>query len=158
MLAFHAALHARSPDVGAGQVISLHGSPWQTLLVQPEALGTGIPALRAGFPISFEAALTALEKLPRMFAEPDGSFVWPSPAAELKWQVDGNLFDRDGRLLFVDLKGTCPTAEFDRLLAAFTWPETAVMCQLLREAVFLDDLEFRRFAAVIPSPPGRGLG
>jgi hypothetical protein len=56
------------------------------------------------------------------------------------------LFDRNGRLLFVDLKGSCPADQFDRLLSAFGWPETPVMFQLTREAVFLDEVEFRGFA------------
>jgi len=35
------------------------------------------------------------------------------------------------------------------LLTALGWPATAVMFQLTREAVFLDEAEFRRFAAVM---------
>ncbi len=82
-----------------------------------------------------------------MFCEPDGSFVWTSPRDEPTWQVDGNLYDRDGRLLFVDLKGTCPPKEFDGLLQAFGWPATSLMFQLTREAVFLGEDEFRRLAS-----------
>jgi hypothetical protein len=81
-----------------------------------------------------------------MFCEPDGSFVWVSSQGEPAWQVDGNLYDRNERLLFVDLKGTCPPREFDRLLGALGWPSTALMFQLTREAVFLDEAEFRRHA------------
>jgi hypothetical protein len=124
-------------------------------------------ALSQPFGIAFEEVVNRLNGLERMFSEPDGSFVWTSPAGSGRvsprlasrlgetrlrddppaWQVDGNLFDRGGRLLFVDLKGTCPAEEFDRLLAAFGWPETPVVFQLVREAAFLDELEFRRWAA-----------
>ena len=84
-------------------------------------------------------------------AEPDGSFVWAcsrsaEPADTGFWQVDGNAAERDGRLLLVDLKGSCPAAEFDRLLEAFGWPEQPVMMQLVRAAAFLDEATFRRHA------------
>ena len=121
--------------------VSLHGQQFQILEVSPEALATP-------FAISFEEAGAALEKLERMFFEPDGSFVWTSGAGEPNWQIDGNLFDRAGRLQFVDLKGNCPRELFDRLLAAFGWPTMPVMFQLVREAVFLDDAEFRRMAEI----------
>jgi len=32
--------------------------------------------------------------------------------------VDGNAFDKDGRVLLADLKGSCPASDFDRLLVA----------------------------------------
>ena len=83
-----------------------------------------------------------------MYCEPDGSFVWVSSQGEPAWQVDGNLYDHNERLLFVDLKGTCPPREFDRFLAALGWPRTKLMFQLTREAVFLDEAEFRRLSAI----------
>jgi hypothetical protein len=83
-----------------------------------------------------------------MFLEPDGSFVWVSAAKETPWQLDGVLYDRNERLLYVDLKGACTAPAFDRLLGALGWPETPVMFQLAREAVFLDETEFRRYAAL----------
>jgi hypothetical protein len=110
------------------------------LAIAPEMLATR-------FQVSFEEAGARLEQLERLFFEPDGSFVWASPRSEEAWQIDGNLFDRDGRLLFVDLKGNCPQQKFDQLLSAFGWPDTPVMFQLAREAVFLDEVEFRKFAA-----------
>jgi hypothetical protein len=140
MLSFHISLHVRADTVITADAPMVRGEREFHILQMPaEALATP-------FAISFEAAGAALEKLPRMFFEPDGSFVWASQAGEPKWQIDGNLFDRDGRLLFVDLKGHCPMVEFDRLLRAFGWPATPLMFQLVREAVFLDETEFRRFA------------
>jgi hypothetical protein len=144
LLSFHATLHARSPDVSQGISLVLRGEPTATLVVPPAALAHA-------FAISFEQAAAALEQLGRMFVEPDGSFVWvssdePNVAGEPRWQIDGSLFDRNGRLLLVDIKGSCTEAEFDRLLAALGWPETPLMFELTREAVFLDEAEFRRYA------------
>ena len=139
MLSFHTSVHARSPTVTDGSEITLSGQAVRTLLVPPEALATP-------FAVSFEEAGAALANLERLFFEPDGSFVWASPRDGANWQIDGNLFDRAGRLLFVDLKGSCPADQLDRLLSAFGWPATPVMFQLVREAVFLDNAEFRRVA------------
>jgi hypothetical protein len=110
------------------------------------ALAVSHELMSTPFAVDFEETERRLAELERLFIEPDGSFVWTSPAEGPKWQVDGNLFDRAGRLLFVDLKGTCPEEYFNQLLAAVGWPTTPVMFQLVRAAVFLDELEFRRWA------------
>jgi len=142
MIAFQTTIHARPDGVAGGPLIDLGSRQVQTLLVSPELLATP-------FKSSFEEAMAKLEQLPRLFIEPDGSFVWASSQVESdRWQIDGNLFDRNGRLLFVDLKGTCLAEQFDQLLTALGWPETPVMFQLTREAVFLDEAEFRKFAGL----------
>jgi hypothetical protein len=141
MLAFHVSVHARPAEAVLNTSPTLaDGQPMQTLAVSIEQLATPFAA-------SFEQAGEALANLPRLFFEPDGSFVWVSARGEAAWQVDGNLFDRAGRLQFVDLKGSCPAEEFDRLLGAFGWPTTTVIFQLVRAAVFLEEAEFRRVAA-----------
>jgi hypothetical protein len=141
MYEFFITVHAQPPNMGAGPQLERKGQTFGTLQVDREVLSTTTIAS------SFETARTKLEQLPRMFCEPDGSFVWVSPQTAPAWQVDGNLYDRDERLLFVDLKGTCPADEFDQFLSALGWPETRLMFQLTREAVFLAEDEFRRFAA-----------
>jgi hypothetical protein len=97
--------------------------------------------------VTFDDALAALAGLPRMFIEPDGSFVWTGEAAGGgRWQVDGNLIDRGDCLAYVDLKGTCPVQQFDALLTALGWPESKLAFQLPQQGVFLDEAEFRRLA------------
>lgn len=141
MLSFHVCLHARPTDAPAGPVRTLAGIELATLNVVPSEL----PPLG----VSFEEATAALSALPRMYCEPDGSFVWVSSAGEKNWQIDGNLYDRGGRLLFVDLKGSCPATEFDRLLTACGWAATEVVFQLVREALYLAEPEFRRYAGAM---------
>jgi hypothetical protein len=136
---FQITIHARPAEVKEPGVAELTGKRYRTLDVPAAALGT--PFLK-----SFEMASEALAKLERMFLELDGSFVWVSAAKETPWQLDGVLYDRNDRLLYVDLKGACTAAAFDGLLAALGWPQTPVMFQLAREAVFLDEAEFRRYA------------
>ena len=142
MYSFFVTLHVQPAGTTAAALVELGGKSIRTLGVEPQALAT------TTFACSFETAWQRLAALERMYCEPDGSFVWVSPQGSPAWQVDGNLYDRNERLLFVDLKGTCPDAELDRLLSALGWPETKVMFQLTREAVFLDEAEFRRWALV----------
>ncbi len=142
MYRFYVTIHAQPAEAEAGDPIEIGGRTLRPLRVSPATLGA------TTFAVRFEDAVAALDRFERLYCEPDGSFVWTSPQAEPVWQVDGNLYDRNERLLFVDLKGTCPPGEFDRLLAALGWPGTALMFQLTREAVFLDEAEFRRVAAL----------
>ena len=72
-------------------------------------------ALATCFRVSFEEAERRLAQLPRMFIEPDGSFVWvfgrASPVAA-RWRAV-----RSRRAIIVRrLKGTCPARAFDQLL------------------------------------------
>ncbi|HUY87889.1 MAG TPA: hypothetical protein VMV10_04055 [Pirellulales bacterium] len=138
---FQITIQARPAEAKESAVAALGGNPFRTLDVPAAALGTP-------FAISFEGASEALLALERMFLEPDGSFVWVSASQERPWQLDGVLYDRNERLLYVDLKGACTLGEFNRLLAALGWPATSVMFQLAREAVFLEEAEFRRYAGL----------
>jgi hypothetical protein len=101
-----------------------------------------------GFEQTFEDVAERLGQFDRLYFEPDGSFVWVASAGEPGWQLDGMVYDRNGRVLYVDLKGTCPAARLDQLLAALGWPATAVMFQLVREAVFVDEATFRSWAGL----------
>jgi hypothetical protein len=140
MYRFYVTVHARPPQVTAGREIELAGRKVRTLEIAAELVAA------TTFACSFETARQRLGELERLYCEPDGSFVWASARGEPAWQVDGNLYDRHERLLFVDLKGTCPRRQFERLLQALGWPETALVFQLTREAVFVDEAEFRRLA------------
>ncbi len=139
----HVSIHARGADVSGGAEIELRGQALQTLQV-------GVDELATPLSVSFEEALEYMERCERLFVEPDGSFVWTSSSEENTWwQLDGVLYDRGGRLNHVDLKGTCPPERFDQLLKTLGWPESELMFQLSREAVYLGDAEFRRWAMAL---------
>jgi hypothetical protein len=146
MCKFFVTVHARPAMVLSAESVVLGDEPFETVNVPPELLG--VP-----FSISFEKALESLSALPRMFIEPDGSFVWVSSVREQPWQVDGVLYDRNERLLFVDLKGSCPEPSLDDLLRACDWPLTRLVFQLTREALFLEETEFRRHAKWLAARP-----
>lgn len=137
---FDVSLHAQTADAHRGETITLAGESVETLCVP--ATSQAIP-----FGVTFEEVSDALSTWPRMFVEPDGAIVWTGDDAHGRWQLDGNLYDRAGRLLYVDLAGVCPEPEFDQLLTALGWPATAVMFQLKREGVWLDEAAFRAWAA-----------
>jgi hypothetical protein len=98
------------------------------LIVQPAP-----PA--AYFPLSFETACRRLQELPRLFIEPDGSFVWRGP----QWQLDGLLVDRAEHVLYVELKGCCPEDALRDLLSCLREPETALTFQLPQEGRFFSE-------------------
>lgn len=141
--AFEITLHRLTRGAGAGpRTVGVHlddcGS-WPTLAIDRDAL-------HAPMDIGFEEALARLGRLERTYAEPDGSFVQVSPSGMETWQVDGTAAEMHGRVLSVDMKGTCPPAAFDRLLACVGWPGQPLMVQLVRAGVFLDEQTFRRHA------------
>lgn len=141
MYRFHISLHALKPEQLAeiGEPIILDGRK-----VRPLKLGPGEAS--HPFDVTFDDAGERLSELPRMFFEPDGSFVWRGERDGQHWQVDGNLYDGGSRLHYVDLKGECPPDEFDRLLTAVGWPRTTLVMQLTRHALFLNEQEFREWA------------
>lgn len=104
-----------------------------------------VPADQQATPlgVSFEQAAEMLETFPRMFLEPDGSFVWVSSSEEeAAWQVDGNLYDRDESLIAIDLKGTCGQMHFAQLLDVFRADGHELMIELVRNAVFVRESDF----------------
>jgi hypothetical protein len=138
--AFEVAIHRRPAEAVAVATFADSHGRWPTLEVSRESLGEPLA-------IGFDQALDQLAALPRMFVEPDGAFVWVAGGGNRPWQVDGNLFERDGRVLLVEAKGACPPAEFDRILAACGWPTEPLVFQLLRAGTFLGEAVFRRHAA-----------
>jgi hypothetical protein len=100
-----------------------------------------------GFDVTWEDAAAMLERLPRMIFEPDGSFVISGGVGPARWQVDGHLFDFDGRLHRMELRGACPPDALDALFACVGWPPQPLAFEMVREGERVDEQEFRRQAA-----------
>jgi hypothetical protein len=131
----HVSIHTRPPELVACEPIWIRGqlvTPWR---VSPESL-------RLPMALSFEEAAERLRSLPRMFLEPDGSFVWVSSSQRQRWQVDGVLYDREGRLLFVDVKADCPAVVWRQFLKSLGAETTPLLFHLVHESVFLDEVGF----------------
>jgi len=75
-------------------------------------------------PQSFETLAELLIPLPGMVFEMDGSFVWvdhtPSKAfqPELRNQMDGMVYDREGKIQYIEVKGNCSRAQWFTLCEA----------------------------------------
>lgn len=140
MYAIDLRIQARAQGNIVRQRIKLDGKDYEILQLTPAQRA-------AAMTVSFELATERLQQLPRMFIEPDGAFVWVAQQGESPWQLDGCLYDRHNRMLYVDVAGTCPAERFDLLLAAVGWPESELVFQLRQDAVFLSESAWRRLAA-----------
>lgn len=65
--------------------------------------------------VTFEAFSESIQPWPGMFAEPDGSFVWVIPTEDSRYQLDGMIYDRDGGIEYVELKGTACRSMWDSI-------------------------------------------
>jgi hypothetical protein len=135
--AFKVSIHPLDRNAQPGDTIRLFGHEIATLNVSPEAA-------RTPHWVEFDTCAEILATLPRMFIEPDGSFVWTGQQNGLTWQVDGVLYDQGQRLAYAEVAGSCPPDEFDQMLAAFGWPAAPLMFQFTTEGVFLSEADFRR--------------
>ena len=139
---FDVSLHPLSGAAIAGPpLVDRHGT-WPTIVPPGESAGMTMAS-------DFDEALAGLAALEQAFVEPDGSFVWVGPGGEGRWQIDGNAYERHGRVLVVETKGTCPVDVLDRFLAVWGWPEQPLAVQLVRAGVFVDEPTFRRHAAAV---------
>ncbi len=132
----HLLLHRRPALLTDGSRVCWDGSELTTYRLSPQQQAEP-------FSVSFETVVDRLAELPQMFVEPDGSFVWVAARdSELAWQLDGVVNDRADRVSSVELKGHCPPEVFQTLLRVFDWPETPLLVQLVRAALFVEVADF----------------
>jgi len=111
--------------------------------------------------LSFEQLVERLLQLPRLFAEPDGSFLWsgtyeaeehaveslrisslaktcdlPIGPPTDTWQVEGMLYDRALRVTRVELQGSCPRKAWLQFLECFQ-PQNPLVAYLVEFRCFV---------------------
>lgn len=128
-------IHARPEPAPDEQTETLDGQTLQTVPIR---------RLETRFACSFEDVQQQLDQLPRMFLEPDGSFVWVVEQNQHRCQFDGNLSDDGHNLVTVELKSSCTGDCVNALLRACGWPRQRLLFQWLRLGVYLEESEFRR--------------
>lgn len=69
-------------------------------------------------PQSFESLAEKLGSMPGMVFEMDGSFVWVDHDFTPASQMDGMVYDRQGKLEYVEIKGTCNAQQWHMLCEA----------------------------------------
>lgn len=115
----------------AGTRVEIGGRNVQTLRCDP---GETVP-----FAISFETASERLAALPGAYVEPDGSF---SLRGESGWRVVGCLFDRDGAVLYVELRGDCPADALSTIIGLLGETAETSMIQLPELGLWVGAQEF----------------
>jgi hypothetical protein len=105
----------------------------------------------ACFAITFDTVAERLQSLPRLYWEPDGSFIWTGVANRGRppWQLNGPLTDGGDCLAYLELHGYCRDLELNGILQALGWPEQRILFQLVHAGIFVDEPSFRR--AFIPT-------
>lgn len=131
--------------------ITVHAHPEKPLERIPITL-KGRDVLRLELPsewltkpmlLSFDTVLERLEQLPRLYIEPDGSFIWIGPQGPDQWKFDGQLHDSTGGLMTMELKVSGTAPDLDALLGCLEWPERSYVFQLVHEGVYLEDEQVR---------------
>ena len=69
-------------------------------------------------PQSFEELAERLGGMTGMYFEMDGSFVWVDHTSDPPGQMDGMVYDRNGRLEYVEIKGACNSRQWIILCSA----------------------------------------
>lgn len=69
-------------------------------------------------PASFESLADILGSMPGMVFEMDGSFVWVDHSFTPASQMDGMVYDRQGKLEYVEVKGACNAQQWLTLCQA----------------------------------------
>ena len=83
---------------------------------------------------SFESFVDILSPGHGMYIELDGSFVWAFVADGRRYQLDGMVYDRDGAIEYLELKGDLIPEMWNRLMTALTddAPESGACDSALR--------------------------
>jgi len=90
LYAFEITLQPQPSEATAGPTLTDAWGSWNTLDVPKESLASPMA-------IGFDTAFERLAAIERLYAEPDGSFVWTCSrtgdgSSPTWWQVDGNAY------------------------------------------------------------------
>jgi hypothetical protein len=111
MLRFHRCILFRYENV---RLIPRHQFTWHEFTLTGLTLDSQYSS--APFLVDFESTIQTWELWPRMYVEPDGSFVWVGESSAGSWQIDGNLYDRNDKLWYIELQGTITAKDWSALL------------------------------------------
>ena len=96
--------------------------------------------LTSRFSFTYETLEQRLAALPRMFCEPDGSFVW---RCESGGQVDGLISDDGEQVVALELNLQAGPNVLDTLLRTLGWPQQSVLFQCVLWGCYLEEPQFR---------------
>lgn len=117
--------------------------PWSDTTVEARMLAEGSPQLeQQGFGATYEDFAEQLSKVPRLYIEPDGSYVWVSSEDPTR-RVWGQITDDGQQVLYLELRGRCQWDDLAAIVGMIGWPETQLIFQLMPDAVLVEESQFR---------------
>lgn len=138
MRTFHAVVHRSSERTARERTVSL-------LDTSARVLDFTSDQLHEPWPIDFQTAFDRLERLPRMYIEMDGAWVWVGQASDgTAWQMDGLLNDSPRGLMTLEIKGRLPRAAWEEFRGQLVTSAETLVFQLMQEGVYLSEAEFAR--------------
>ena len=69
-------------------------------------------------PQTFENLVALLANIPGLIFEMDGSFVWVDHQSARACQMDGMVYDRQGGIEYIEIKGACSPHQWNTLCQA----------------------------------------
>ncbi len=113
-------------------------SPLAVWSVAEDSVSLGSQA----FQFPYEVLAASLSRVPRLFLEPDGAFVWVSPEDPAR-RVNGQITDDGEQVLYLELRGRCSFEDLAVIFQMLGWPEVELVYQLLPEAMLVRESQFR---------------
>ena len=91
------------------------------------AIPRGRPVPEPGyFACSFEQWMETLHSWPNTYSEGDGSWSWVADELDDRrqptWRLEGMVYDRGGRVFYVEAQGSCTPAAWWQFIAALPVP------------------------------------
>lgn len=138
--------HTIIRPIGSAQLVAGEPRIWSGAAderIHTWKVGSGSPSLETqSFEMAYETFAEDLAKVPRLFLEPDGSFVWVSNA-DPTHRISGQVTDDGSRVLYLELRGRCCWDELATVLGILGWPGAELAFQLLPEAMLIREEQFR---------------
>ena len=131
----HASVHARPTSPIASREISLYGQ-------QRTVCDVTADEVRRPLHVSFEELADRLMAQPRLFFEPDGSFVWVGGEETGGWQIDGQLNDSAQGLMSVEVKISGHPTHLPALWQLCGAPDDPLLIQIVPLGVYLEPSVF----------------
>lgn len=137
--------HTIVRPLGDTRLVGTEPSQWRDETIATWRVDSQSPALASqSFTLPYEAYAEKLSGIPRLFLEPDGSFVWVL-SEDASRRISGQITDDGQRVLYLELRGRCL---WDDLLAVLGPLDTDASgldfaFQLLPEAFLVKEETFR---------------
>lgn len=135
--------HVIVRPLGSANLESISNASWAGNAIEAWRVSPESDVLGAqGFGVDYETVAAQLAAIPRLYIEPDGSFVWVS-SVDPDDRIDGQTTDDGRQLLYVELRGRCEWSQFANVVEQFGVSTSDLIFQLLPEALLIKESQLR---------------